>query len=86
VESYFAIHDNDSSSVLVLNTTVEDLSRVEAHNAHGRQQQWRLTLRKHDPIRDVDAWWQETFDAVILANGHYTVPFVGSRSFLTLGV
>ncbi|KAK6697127.1 hypothetical protein SNK05_013569 [Fusarium graminearum] len=37
---------------------------------------WRLTLRKYDPLRRVDVWWQEDFDAVILANGHYAVPWV----------
>ncbi|TKW57271.1 Thiol-specific monooxygenase [Colletotrichum tanaceti] len=35
-----------------------------------------LTLRKFDAARNVDIWWQEVFDAVVLANGHYSVPYV----------
>lgn len=75
VESYFSLHRTDSC--LVLNTTVEDVSRVSAKdcNDHGR---WKLILRRNEPTRRVDIWWEEEFDAVILANGHYTVPFVCS--------
>jgi hypothetical protein len=34
-----------------------------------------INAQKHDPLRDVDIWWEEIFDAVILANGHYSVPY-----------
>jgi hypothetical protein len=27
-------------------------------------------------VGNFDEWWQEEFDAVIVANGHYAVPFV----------
>jgi cation diffusion facilitator CzcD-associated flavoprotein CzcO len=40
-------------------------------------ERWKMTLRKHDTLRRVDFWWEEEFDAVILANGHYAVPYVG---------
>ena len=65
---YFSFHGLDDN--LVLNTTVEDLTHLP------KTEGWQLTLRKHDPVRDVDEWWRETFDAVIVANGHYSVPFV----------
>ncbi|KAH7380717.1 hypothetical protein BKA66DRAFT_128634 [Pyrenochaeta sp. MPI-SDFR-AT-0127] len=68
IQNYFASHQIDR--FLVLNTTVEDVSRLS--NREG----WNLTLRRHDPIRVVDVWWEEKFDAVILANGHYSVPFI----------
>lgn len=73
IENYFSLHRIDS--LLVLNTTVEDVSRIPAQggNPHDR---WKLTLRRFDPPRQVDIWWEEEFDAVILANGHYSVPFV----------
>lgn len=71
IESYFSWHRMDSA--LQLNTTVEDVTRMK----HDR---WKLTLRKHDAARNVDRWWQEDFDGLILANGHYSVPFVSSRS------
>ncbi|KAI9677121.1 MAG: hypothetical protein M1822_008230 [Bathelium mastoideum] len=73
VQDYFSRHKTDD--FLVLSTTVEDVSMIPA--AHrGCFNTWRLTLRRYDPTYRVDMWWQETFDAVILANGHYSVPSV----------
>ena len=69
IQNYFSSHKIDQ--YLVLNTTVEDVSR----STH--RDEWNLTLRRYDPIRGVDTWWEEQFDAVIIANGHYSVPFVG---------
>ncbi|KAH7083972.1 dimethylaniline monooxygenase (N-oxide forming) [Paraphoma chrysanthemicola] len=68
VENYFSRHKLDR--YLVLNTTVEDLSRLDVREG------WKLVLRRYDPIGKVDVWWEEEFDAVVLANGHYSVPFV----------
>lgn len=59
----------------MLGTTVEDVSIIRPENSEERER-WKLTLRKHDPVRKVDIWWEEDFDAVVLANGHYSVPFV----------
>ncbi|TVY73504.1 Thiol-specific monooxygenase, partial [Lachnellula suecica] len=73
VANYFSIHKTDS--FLELGTTVEDVSKLPGSQGGGTEQ-WKLTLRKYDPVRDVDIWWEETFDAVIFANGHYSVPFV----------
>ncbi|KAL2880600.1 hypothetical protein SGCOL_003973 [Colletotrichum sp. CLE4] len=71
IENYFSLHKTDS--ILVLNTTVEDVTRIPAKD---RPEQWRLILRKFDAARNVDIWWQEVFDAVVFANGHYSVPYV----------
>lgn len=71
IEAYFSWHKIDAC--LVLNTTVEDVSRLPVK--HGLER-WKLTLRRFDPTRRVDIWWQENFDAVVIANGHYSVPFV----------
>ncbi|CAK7206823.1 hypothetical protein SEUCBS139899_009629 [Sporothrix eucalyptigena] len=73
IREYFSLHGDDS--LLVLNTTVEDISCIH-DDSRGAYNRWRLTLRKHDRTRGVDEWWQEKFDAVILANGHYSVPFI----------
>ncbi|KAM3527631.1 hypothetical protein NHJ13051_002822 [Beauveria bassiana] len=72
VENYFALHQTDT--LLQTNTTVEDLARspLSRHNGQG---EWKLTLRKYDAARQVDEWWQEFYDAVVLANGHYAVPY-----------
>lgn len=72
VEQYISQRSLDSS--LVLNTTVEDVSKLPSSELG--YERWKLTLRQYDPVRDVDEWWQEEFDAVIFANGHYSVPFV----------
>ncbi len=80
VESYFSHHKTDS--LLNLNTTVEDISVIKgSKTGHER---WRLTLRKYDGVRRVDVWWQDEFDAVVLANGHYGVPFVRPPDFICL--
>ncbi|KAG0647451.1 Flavin-dependent monooxygenase [Hyphodiscus hymeniophilus] len=72
VELYFAYHKVDAH--LSLNTTVEDLTLVPSPNSGSER--WKLTLRKHDPVQNRDTWWEEIFDAVVLANGHYSIPFI----------
>ncbi|CRK15968.1 hypothetical protein BN1723_010876, partial [Verticillium longisporum] len=47
-------------------TTVERVEKV----GH----EWKLTLRR-DGERS-DYWWTEWFDAVVVASGHYSVPYV----------
>lgn len=73
IENYFSTHKTDE--YLSLGTTVEDLTQLPAASRDGLKT-WKLTLRKYDRLRHVDVWWQEEFDAVILANGHYSVPWV----------
>lgn len=72
VREYFEEHG--LSELLVLNTTVEDVSLIPG-SIKGRER-WKLTLRRFDKKRAVDEWWEEEFDAVIFGNGHYSVPFV----------
>lgn len=78
VENYFATHGTDP--FLVLNTTVEDVSRLPPAPHSAGWNRWRLTLRQSDPVGHVDRWWQEDFDALIMANGHYSVPYVRGHS------
>lgn len=62
---------NNYNSLVSYNTTVELVSR----NPPDAAKRWTLTLRQ--PISPTeDKWWTETFDAVIVANGHYHVPFL----------
>ncbi|KAK0632502.1 hypothetical protein B0T14DRAFT_420442 [Immersiella caudata] len=85
IENYFSNHKTDS--FLVLGTTLEDLSQIPATKAGGINR-WKLTLRTYDPARSIDVWWEEDFDAVILATGHYSIPYVpfvkGLPNYLTL--
>jgi cation diffusion facilitator CzcD-associated flavoprotein CzcO len=78
IEGYFSHHKIDT--LLSLNTTVEDVSVIWPSSNTGKDR-WKLTLRKHDPVLHEDKWWEEEFDAVILANGHYAVPFVRPPPF-----
>lgn len=72
IQNYVSSHGADE--YLVLNTSVEDVTRIST--AKSASDRWRLTLRRYDPVAKVDIWWKEEFDAVVIANGHYSVPFV----------
>ncbi|KAL1870345.1 hypothetical protein Plec18167_007479 [Paecilomyces lecythidis] len=72
IENYFSTHRIDS--LFVLRTTVEDVTKLP--NTSTGLDRWSLTLRRYDPVAQVDVWWKEEYDAVIFANGHYSVPYV----------
>lgn len=53
------------------NTTVERAEKLEESS------EWRLTLRKKNGVSgQFDYWWTETLDSIVVASGHYTVPYV----------
>lgn len=54
------------TKLLELNTTVEKAEKI----GH----EWVLTLRKELPTKNY--WWQETFDALVVATGHYNIPWL----------
>lgn len=57
--------------LLSLNTTVEKAKKIGS--------EWVLTLCKSDEKdrgKQQDYWWQEKFDAIVVATGHYNVPFI----------
>lgn len=58
---------NGYGDLVEYNTTVERVEKV------GRE--WKLTLRRGGGAR-LDYWWAEWFDAVVVASGHYWVPYV----------
>jgi cation diffusion facilitator CzcD-associated flavoprotein CzcO len=49
-------------------TTVEQVEKVGT--------EWKVTLRKDG--KESDYWWTEWFDAVVVASGHFWVPYVPS--------
>ncbi|KAF4964755.1 hypothetical protein FSARC_7354 [Fusarium sarcochroum] len=63
VEGIFA--RGGHSKLLELETTVE---RVVKEN-----REWVVTLRK--VVNGRNYWWRESFDAVVVASGHYNVPW-----------
>jgi cation diffusion facilitator CzcD-associated flavoprotein CzcO len=48
------------------NTTVEKVTKING--------EWEVVLRKSGEIHDY--WWREYFDAVVIANGHYSIPYI----------
>jgi cation diffusion facilitator CzcD-associated flavoprotein CzcO len=64
VESIFIRNGNEK--LIELNTTVE--------HAQKKDGKWVLTLRREGP--DKNYWWQETFDALVVASGHYNIPWI----------
>ena len=71
VAGYIEHGFSDYRHLLSLNTTVERVVKVE--------NEWVLTLRKSNETyrgNAHDYWWEEKFDAVVVATGHYAVPFV----------
>lgn len=64
VESLF--NRKDYRNQVEYNTSVEKAEKL------GKE--WVLTLRKPLPGGRHNYWWQETFDAVVVASGHYSIP------------
>ncbi|KAK3319463.1 hypothetical protein B0T19DRAFT_478607 [Cercophora scortea] len=57
---------NGYEDLISYKTTVELVEKV----GH----EWKVTLRKDG--KDSDYWWVEWFDAVVVASGHYWVPYI----------
>lgn len=59
--------------LISLNTHVESVRKIDS--------KWRVTLRRTNHEykgQKKDFWWQESFDAIIAATGHYSVPHIPS--------
>ena len=54
--------------LIKFHTTVE--------RAEKRGESWLLTLRQENHREDKDRWWQQDFDAVIVATGHHNIPYI----------
>lgn len=57
---------NGYEKLVSLATTVERAEKVD--------EKWILTLRKEEGGKN--HWWQERFDAIVVASGHYNVPWI----------
>jgi cation diffusion facilitator CzcD-associated flavoprotein CzcO len=64
IEEIFYRNGNDK--LLELNTTVE--------LAEKKGEKWLLTLRQERA--NSNYWWQESFDGLVVASGHYNIPWV----------
>ncbi|KAF5024403.1 hypothetical protein F66182_3489 [Fusarium sp. NRRL 66182] len=57
---------NGYEDLVSFNTTVEKVEKIG--------NEWKVALRKEGKGRDY--WWVEWFDAVVVASGHYSVPYI----------
>lgn len=64
------LNRNGYQGLVEYNTTVE---RAAKDPESGK---WVLSLRRAERTGDLDYWWTESFDAVVVASGHYSVPFI----------
>lgn len=62
------VRRNGYERLVCYGTSVELAEKVE--------EQWRLVLRKKSDVQGEDEWWEEWFDAVVVANGHFNVPYI----------
>jgi hypothetical protein len=62
------VNRNGYEKLVSYNTTVELAEKVG--------DKWRLVLRKPNNTTSEDEWWEERFDAVCVASGHYSVPYI----------
>lgn len=61
---------NLQPGLVEFNTTVENCEKVDG--------EWKVILRKEEAGKGRDVWWEEKFDAVIVASGHWSVPYIPS--------
>ncbi|KAK3496012.1 hypothetical protein B0T13DRAFT_488764 [Neurospora crassa] len=68
VRGYIAglVNRNGYQDLVSYSTTVEKVEKVG--------DEWKVTLRKEGEQKDY--WWAEWFDAVVVASGHYWVPWI----------
>jgi hypothetical protein len=62
------VNRNGYSQMVSYNTTVELAEKVGS--------EWRLVLRGSRETDSEDEWWEERFDALVVAGGHYSVPYI----------
>ncbi|PKY08290.1 monooxygenase [Aspergillus campestris IBT 28561] len=64
------LNRNGYQDLVEYNTTVERATKDP------RTGQWVLVLRRAGQPGGYDYWWSETFDALVVASGHFSVPYV----------
>lgn len=78
VEDVFRRNGNDK--LIEFGTSVELAEYIEPTQNSSEEGEWILTLRKSVPGSNggekKNVWWQERFDAVVVATGHYYLPFM----------
>lgn len=66
------LNRNGYQDLVEYNTTVERVEKVMCEKENSSE--WKVTLRRRG--YDNDYWWVEYFDAVVVASGHFWVPWI----------
>ncbi|QLQ80309.1 hypothetical protein HG537_0D03100 [Torulaspora globosa] len=63
------ISTNDLEGYYRMNTSVEYVDRTS-------DSKWMVVAKRSVPENDYDEWYIEYFDAVVVANGHFQIPYI----------
>ncbi|CAK9438335.1 uncharacterized protein LODBEIA_P25590 [Lodderomyces beijingensis] len=82
IEKYIERNLSDPRVDLKLNSTVEDVERIARNDGYDDDKiqadipyRFKVTVRTpHDEHQDL--WYQQEFDSIVVATGHYHVPFI----------
>jgi len=75
--SYHGLNSNDDNPNISYNTRVERIDK--SYDNFGREQGWTLLLKElvqTDSGSVKATWYQQTFDAVVVATGRYNAPYI----------
>lgn len=77
IDAYISKNLENERFELIQNSTVEDVERIPklVLDANEIPYKFRLTIRQ-PANEENDVWYQEEFDSVVVATGHYHVPFI----------
>ncbi|RCK54913.1 Thiol-specific monooxygenase [Candida viswanathii] len=75
IEKYINKNLGDPRIDLRFGTTVEDVEKIERDDGAELPYRFRVTIRTAEDDEH-DLWYQEEFDTVVVATGHYHVPFI----------
>ncbi|KAK6454465.1 flavin-containing monooxygenase [Scheffersomyces xylosifermentans] len=75
IEAYITRNlDNDKFS-LIQNSTVEDVEKIPKQVSSPDEIPYKFRLTIRQPLNEEsDVWYQEDFDSVVVATGHYHIP------------
>ena len=77
IENYIGRNLDDPRVTLRLGSTVEDVEKIDraAEEAAILPYRFKLTVRESYDDKQ-DYWYQQEFDSIVVASGHYHVPFI----------
>ncbi|CAD1809808.1 Flavin-binding monooxygenase-like family protein [Candida parapsilosis] len=81
IEEYIGRNLYDPRVNLKLGSTVEDVERIDRNDDAPIPYKFRLTIREQYDDKQ-DYWYQKEFDSIVVATGHYHVPFIPGVSGL----